>query len=64
MIVSQLLRPEDLLALSGDQLDSMDVVIEAEIIKSDECMTFLKSKLQSKLQKDYLPVIHDLKKNK
>jgi hypothetical protein len=60
MITSQLLRPNDLLTLSDEQLDSIDAVIEAEIIKSDECMSFLRGKLG----KDYLPAIQELKKDK
>jgi hypothetical protein len=54
MILSQLL------SLNADQLDRIDGVIEAEIIKSDEIMRLLKTKLE----KEYLPAIQELKKQK
>jgi hypothetical protein len=60
MILSQLLSPRDLLSLNADQLDRIDGVIEAEIIKSDEIMRLLKTKLE----KEYLPAIQELKKQK
>ncbi len=45
MVLSQLLSPRDLLALNQGQLDSLDALVEAEIIKSDQCMKVLKQKL-------------------
>lgn len=45
MVLSQLLSPRDLLALNQGQLDSLDTLIEAEIIKSAQCMKVLKQKL-------------------
>ena len=60
MITSQLLSPRDLLSLNAEQLDSLDTAIEAEIIKSPECMKLLRNKIE----KDYLPVIHEMKKQK
>jgi len=56
MIITQLLSARDLLTLTPSQLDSIDTIIEAEIVKSDEIMRLLKQKLE----KDYLTVISDL----
>ena len=58
MITSQLLSPKDFLSFSQSQLDNIDTVIEAEIIKSPECMAILKQKLEQ----DFLPVIRELHK--
>jgi hypothetical protein len=60
MITSQLLSPRDFLTLSEEQLSSIDVILEAEIIKSDECLKLLREKLD----RDYLPAIRELEKQK
>jgi hypothetical protein len=56
MVITQLLSARDLLTLTPAQLESIDTIIEAEIVKSDEIMQLLKQKLE----KDYLPVIREL----
>jgi hypothetical protein len=60
MITSQLLSPRDLLTLSEAQLSSIDLILEAEIIKSEECLKLLRDKLD----RDYLPAIRELEKQK
>jgi hypothetical protein len=53
VVRSQLFRARELLALSDSQLDELDAMIDAEIIKSEQCMKILREKLA--------PVIDELK---
>jgi hypothetical protein len=54
MVRSQLFGARELLTLGESHLDELDSMIDAEIIKSEECMRILREKLA--------PVIEELKK--
>lgn len=54
MVRSQLLSARELFTLTDSQLDELDSMIDAEIIKSEQCMRTLREKLA--------PVIEELKK--
>jgi hypothetical protein len=46
-LLTQLLSPQHLLTLNEDQLDTVYAVVEAEVLKNPEFMSFLSKKIQS-----------------